>query len=92
MAEAKPGENRQSAGSESAGAGGERHMIPVWFFVGILLFIYGILIFFTGISEWSHPPDTTLSSLHPTFWWGIVLIIIGAIFTFAHFPGRKKKT
>jgi hypothetical protein len=67
----------------------EHHMIPVWFFVGVLLFIYGILILIQGISEWSHPPSTELSNLHPTVWWSFVLIILGGIFTWKHFPGRK---
>jgi hypothetical protein len=68
----------------------ERHMIPVWFFVGVLLFIYGILILIQGISEWSNPPNTVLSRLHPTVWWSFVLIILGGIFCVKHFP--KKRT
>ena len=30
-------------------------IIPVWFFVGLLLGIYGVLIFASGIAEWSIP-------------------------------------
>lgn len=69
--------------------GQEHHMIPVWFFVGVLLFIYGILILIQGISEWSHPPNTELSNLHPTFWWSFVLIALGAYFCKRHFPGKE---
>jgi hypothetical protein len=67
----------------------ERHMIPVWFFVGVLLLIYGILIFIQGAVEWSHPPDTVLSNLHPTFWWSLILIVLGGIFTKKHFPKKN---
>lgn len=67
----------------------ERHMIPVWFFVGILLFIYGILIFISGLTEWSHPPDTVLASLHAPVWWGAIMIAMGAIFVAAFRPGKK---
>jgi hypothetical protein len=34
----------------------DHHMIPVWFFVGVILLIYGILILATGIYEISSPP------------------------------------
>jgi hypothetical protein len=67
----------------------EHHMIPVWFFVGILVFLYGILIFITGLAEWSHPPDTVLASLHAPVWWGGIMIVMGAGFV-ATF--RPKKT
>ena len=58
----------------------KHHIIPVWFFVGVLLFVYGVLIFASGLVEWSHPPDTVLSGLHAPVWWGIVLIVLGAIY------------
>jgi hypothetical protein len=80
MAEEKP---------HAEGHSEEHHMIPVWFFVGVLLFIYGILILIQGVVEWSHPPDTVLSSLHPTVWWSFILIILGAIFTVKHYPRKN---
>ena len=80
MAEEKPREPSH---------GEEHHMIPVWFFVGVLLFIYGILILIQGVMEWSHPPNTVLSNLHPTVWWSFVLIILGGIFGVKHFPKKK---
>jgi hypothetical protein len=108
MAEGKPGEIRQDGGGQRIAADSsaphppDRHMIPVWFFVGLLLFIYGILIFIQGVAEWSHPPNTGLSlsshvppaatflaRLHPTFWWGILLIVLGGVFVLIHFPRKK---
>lgn len=68
----------------------QRHMIPVWFFVGVLLFIYGILIFASGLSEWSHPPDTVLANLHAPVWWGAIMIVLGGIFAQAFRPKKKK--
>jgi hypothetical protein len=59
----------------------EKHrIIPVWFFVGLLLFIYGVLIFISGLTEWSHPPETVLSNLHAAVWWGALLIVLGGIY------------
>ncbi len=67
----------------------ERHMIPVWFFVGVLLFIYGILIFASGVAEWSHPPDTVLANLHAPVWWGALMIVMGALFIRLFRPRKK---
>jgi hypothetical protein len=61
-------------------------MIPVWFFVGALLGIYGVLILASGISEWSNPPATVLAELHAPVWWGAILTIVGAIYTTVHWP------
>jgi divalent metal cation (Fe/Co/Zn/Cd) transporter len=64
-------------------------MIPVWFFVGVILLIYGILILATGIYEFSHPPPTVLANLHPTIWWGALLAIIGGVYVFLYLPRKS---
>jgi hypothetical protein len=64
----------------------KHHVIPVWFFVGILLSIYGVLIFASGVVEWSNLPNTVLADLHAPVWWGGLLAIIGAIYVFAFRP------
>lgn len=68
--------------------GEKHHIIPVWFFVGVLLLIYGVLILATGIYEFSVPPTTVLGNLHPAIWWGALLIIIGGVYVY-HFMPRK---
>ncbi len=65
-------------------------IIPVWFFVGVLFLVYGILIFASGLAEWSHPPATVLANLHAPVWWGGLLIVLGAVYCGAFRPGRKK--
>lgn len=69
----------------------ERKMLPVWFFVGILIFIYGVLILISGLTEWSHPPDTVLSNLHAPVWWGGLMIVMGAVFVKLFRPKKKAK-
>jgi hypothetical protein len=66
------------------------HIIPVWFFVGIILLAYGVIIFITGIVEYPHPPATVLSNLHPAVWWGAILTVIGGIYTFKYWPRHKQ--
>ncbi len=66
----------------------DHHMIPVWFFVGVILLIYGVLILATGIYQLSHPPRTVLANLHAAIWWGALLTVIGGIYVY-HFMPRK---
>lgn len=67
----------------------KHHIIPVWFFVGLLLFVYGILIFASGLSEWSNPPGTVLAELHASVWWGALLIVLGGLYSFIFRPGKS---
>ena len=68
---------------------GDHHMIPVWFFVGVILLIYGIIILGTGIYEFSSPPPTVLASTHPAVWWGALLTVIGGIYVYLYMPKRS---
>jgi len=64
-------------------------MIPVWFFVGLILLIYGVLILGTGIYGLRHPPATALAYLHPAVWWGALLILVGALYIYLHAPRKQ---
>ncbi|HLX46281.1 MAG TPA: hypothetical protein VKR43_22700 [Bryobacteraceae bacterium] len=65
----------------------ERHLIiPVWFFVGLLLALYGVLILASGLLEWSHPPATVLANLHAPVWWGALLLVVGLTYTITFRP------
>ena len=68
---------------------GEHHMIPVWFFVGVILLIYGLIILGTGIYEFSSPPPTVLASTHPAVWWGALLTVIGGIYVYLYMPKKS---
>lgn len=68
----------------------EKHeIIQVWFFVGVLLGVYGFLILVSGLAEWSHPPETTLANLHAPVWWGGLLLVIGSLYCWKFSPRRK---
>ena len=47
-------------------------MVSIWFFIGALLLIYGILITGAGIYELSNPPAHPVvhAELHAGIWWG----------------------
>jgi len=67
----------------------EHHMIPVWFFVGVILLIYGVIILGEGIYEFSSPPPTVLASTHPALWWGALLTVIGGIYVYLYMPKKS---
>jgi hypothetical protein len=64
-------------------------LIPVWFFVGLLLAIYGVLILASGIVEWSRPAKTVLAQVHAPVWWGALLAIIGVNYAIVFRPKRR---
>lgn len=65
------------------------HVIPVWFFVGIMLLFYGLLILGSGIKEFAHPPATVLANLHAPVWWGALLVVLGAIYCYHYWPRER---
>jgi hypothetical protein len=71
--------------------GEQRTIIPVWLFVGIILLVYGILILGTGIHEFSNPPDVVLSRAHAPLWWGALMTVVGAIYSYLHWPRKKQQ-
>jgi hypothetical protein len=66
--------------------------ISVWFFVGTLLVIYGALIFGTGLYELRAPPPVVLANLHASIWWGLLLLVIGAIYLRFFTPNRRNRS
>ena len=68
----------------------KHHIIPVWFFVGLLLLIYGVLIFTVGVTQWSNPPaNVQLTELHAPVWWGGLLTVLGALYSYMFRPGKS---
>ncbi len=67
----------------------EHHMLPVWFFIGVILSIYGVMLFVNGIREFSNPPGTVLQELHAPIWWGAIMAVVGVIFTYTNRPGTQ---
>jgi len=57
-----------------------RESLSIWFFSGVLLLVYGVLILATGIYELSHPVHVELSYLHPAIWWGAMMTVFGLFY------------
>ena len=67
----------------------EHREISIWFFCGILTLVYGFVLLVQGVVEWNHPPATVLSELRPTFYWGLLMTVLGGIYT-ARFRPRAE--
>ncbi|HEY4759817.1 MAG TPA: hypothetical protein VIH42_04480 [Thermoguttaceae bacterium] len=67
------------------------HNLSIWFFVGILLTIYGILVLGAGIYGIFSPPDVKLANLHAPIWWGALMLALGVVYLYHFAPERKKQ-
>jgi Zn-dependent membrane protease YugP len=64
--------------------------ISIWFFIGLLLDVYGVLILGASLHDLAVPPEhpVVLANLHAGIWWGAVLIVLGLVYTYVFLPSR----
>jgi hypothetical protein len=65
--------------------------ISIWFFIGVLLTIYGVLICGYGIYEvatGTHA-NVVLWQLHAPVWWGAVMLALGAFYCLKFKPSNE---
>ena len=76
-----------------------KHFISIWFFIGLLLGVYGILILGSGIYELVSPPAIeaqhgiardVMANLHAGIWWGALLLALGLVYSIQFRPGKEK--
>ena len=63
--------------------------LSIWFFCGILMLAYGLILVVTGITEIHNPPPTVLAELQPTLWWGVLMTLFGGFYTIRFRPKHK---
>ena len=70
----------------------KKHFLSIWFFIGALLLIYGVLILGSGLYDLAYPSPqkTVLAELHAPIWWGGLLVVLGLFYSIAFRPGRNK--
>ena len=70
----------------------EGQMLDIWFFVGILLSVFGVILALAGIYYIFYPDtNTTFGHLNPNLWWGGIMIVSGIIFQAVSYYNRKKQ-
>jgi len=65
--------------------------IPIWFFIGVLLFLYGVMITGVGVYHLFAPPaePMAMSEYHPDLWWGGLLLVLGSVYGLRFRPRRR---
>jgi hypothetical protein len=69
----------------------ESKEIPIWFFIGVLLAIYGVLILGYGIWELvtGNYANVVLKELHAPVWWGAIMLVLGLFYALRFRPGHE---
>jgi hypothetical protein len=67
-------------------------LVSIWFFIGVLLLVYGVLILGSGLYELVVPParPVVLARLHAGIWWGALLVVLGCVYSVRFSPWRQK--
>ena len=65
----------------------EKKELSIWFFCGILMLAYGLVLLVQGYLDFANPPHTVLANLHPTIKWGAFLTLFGSFYTIKFRPG-----
>jgi hypothetical protein len=70
----------------------EHEEIPIWFFIGSLVLVYGIIILGVGIYHLIVPPEQSVfpANLHADLWWGILMIGVGLIYGIKYCPFKSR--
>jgi hypothetical protein len=65
--------------------------ISIWFFIGVLLTVYGTLILGYGLFELEtgQTANVILANLHAPVWWGALLLALGLFYGIRFRPGRN---
>lgn len=76
-------ESKTTQGSEKMSEE-TKGMKPIWYFVGLILFLVGLVLIVTGVYNYYNPAQsgTVLEYLHPDIWWGGIMTITGFVFVF----------
>lgn len=63
--------------------------LPIWFFVGLILLVYGLIVLAGGLLPQDRP--TVLMELRPALWWGGLMTLAGAAFFGGSLALRRKR-
>jgi hypothetical protein len=65
--------------------------LSIWFFIGLLLAVYGVLICGAGIYGYYYPSPgspVVLAEVHMGIWWGALLFIVGLTYVIRFYPKK----
>ena len=62
--------------------------ISIWFFIGVLLTVYGTMILGYGLYELTLP-QMAVANFHASVWWGALLLAVGLFYGLRFRPSRN---
>jgi uncharacterized membrane protein YbhN (UPF0104 family) len=63
----------------------------IWHFISLMFLIYGAIIFINGMYFWTSQgalPSTSLNNLHPSVWWGLLMLFFGGLIFYLNFKRK----
>jgi hypothetical protein len=63
--------------------------LPIWFFVGVILAVYGLLVLCAGLLGEMPERVVKVTDMSPAIWWGGVMIFAGIILFAIGVRGRR---
>ncbi len=71
----------------------QKEPVSIWYFVGLLLTVYGALITGAGLYDIvaGVKRETVLAELHPAVWWGALLLLLGLVYVYFFSPRRRAR-
>lgn len=71
-------------------SGTTKPVISIWFFIGALLTVYGVLIAGSEVFRFGTAQDhaVVLADLHAGLWWGLLMLVLGIFYCVKFRPGK----
>jgi len=83
--------SEERSANEAAGAEAPRGMLPIWFWIGAILIVYGLIVFGLGLARLGRPAGATvLAATNPGLWWGGIMLVTGLVFFVVSMRGMKR--
>ena len=67
-----------------------KHNVSIWFFNGVMLTVYGLMIGGYGVYELisGRTPPVVLAHLHAPVWWGGGMLALGLLYCYKFLPRK----
>jgi H+/Cl- antiporter ClcA len=67
-----------------------RNLISIWFFIGVLVLVYGVIILAAALFNAPHEGrEVVLEELRADIWWGALMTALGLLYTLKFRPKKK---
>lgn len=66
-----------------------REPLPIWFFVGLVLSVYGLILVLGGFLFDVPPAVKIVTPVHPGILWGGCMLLVGVLFVVSGIRGRR---